>query len=249
MTAEDIIEFTEDIIAEYYQHRTTALLSVLAEECIWQTPGKRQYSGVSAIRKALEDGDAKPVYKMKESRFRRIGDENSRQVAVIGNYTLIAEGEIEQQILLNQRATFCYYLVGGEYSLFHVHISNEWEEASCFAIEKRMEHPFNKKRVMLQMKSGIHVVNASRLLYIETADKQCILHMQKECIPVALPISRLESCFPYGFCRIHRCYIVNCAYISSIKHFSVTLQTGEILPIPEKRYTEVLRRLMEIING
>lgn len=111
-----------------------------------------------------------------------------------------------------------------------------------------MTNERSNRRLILTTKSKTYVINTAQLLYIETGNRYCIFHMQKECITIAISISAVEAVVPFSFCRIHRCYIVNCAYVNTIEHFSVTLITGEILPIPEKRYMEISQRIIDIVE-
>lgn len=42
----------------------------------------------------------------------------------------------------------------------------------------------------------------------------------------------------FGFCRIHRSYLINLKYVISIKQKSITLSTGEVLPISRRYFPQ-----------
>ena len=227
ITVENAAEFTKNLIQGYYQLQTEPLLRILSEDCIWQTPGNQLLIGAAAIRTAPKNNCTMSVGIMSESVFYHLGGRNEEQFVIVGSYDLCSGKNKGQGPGVRQRATFCYRRELGEYRLYHIHISNEWKEQE------------QKRIVTIVANSATHFINADAVLYIETANKCSILHMQKQCVTLAIPMRALESKFTCGFCRIHRCYFVNCNYIVSIEHFSVTLLTGEVLPIPEKRYTQV----------
>ena len=57
-----------------------------------------------------------------------------------------------------------------------------------------------------------------------------------------------RNVFPDFFCRIHRSYLINCHHVSKVERYYVMLVTGETLPIPEKRYTEVYHNVMRAMK-
>ncbi len=70
-----------------------------------------------------------------------------------------------------------------------------------------------------------------------TYARHTIPHTTDGDFQASAPTSALEKAHPDLFMRCHECYLVNPEYIVNIKRFSVTLSSGKVLPIPEKKYT------------
>ena len=58
-------------------------------------------------------------------------------------------------------------------------------------------------------------------------------------------LSNFEETYPALFLRIHSGYLLNPAHVQSIRRFTVTLSDGTELPIPEKKYTWLKKRLLD----
>lgn len=58
----------------------------------------------------------------------------------------------------------------------------------------------------------------------------------------------LQEQLPSNFYRIHRSFCVNADYVAKIERYCVTLVTGEVLPIPKMRYTQIREALTALIE-
>lgn len=58
----------------------------------------------------------------------------------------------------------------------------------------------------------------------------------------------LQEQLPSNFYRIHRSFCVNVNYVAKIERYCVTLVTGEVLPIPKMRYTQIREALTALIE-
>lgn len=86
-----------------------------------------------------------------------------------------------------------------------------------------------------------------QLLYIETikrSSRLCI-HTTTEEVIASGSLPQLEREYPENLLRIHASYMVNPACVARIERFTVTLSDGTRLPVPEKKYTKVKRRILE----
>ena len=63
-------------------------------------------------------------------------------------------------------------------------------------------------------------------------------------ITVNETLTKFEQKNPGLFVRIHSGYLLNPAYVRNIRRFAVTLSDGIELPIPEKKYTQIKKLLL-----
>ena len=105
-----------------------------------------------------------------------------------------------------------------------------------------------KNKVIIQTPKSTYGIRSDSIIYIEAADKYSILHTVHQNIVIHKSIGYLASVLPDFFCRIHRSYLINCHHVSKVERYYVTLVTGETLPIPEKRYTEVYHNVMQAMQ-
>ena len=85
----------------------------------------------------------------------------------------------------------------------------------------------------------------------ETAPESLRIGYQKGSISMVLAKSHqlLEKRFPDYFLRCHQSYLINPDFASSIERFKLTMSDGFVIPIPEKKYTQVKRLLLDFINA
>lgn len=86
------------------------------------------------------------------------------------------------------------------------------------------------------------------MIYIQATDRDCILHMLNERKQVSRALKDLQGQLPPNFYRIHRSFCVNSDYVAKIERYCVTLITGEVLPVPKMRYTQIREELTALIE-
>ena len=65
------------------------------------------------------------------------------------------------------------------------------------------------------------------------------VHAKNEYITINGKLSDFEKKYDDHLLRIHTSFLVNPSCVAKIERFNLQLQDGAILPIPEKKYTEV----------
>ena len=81
-----------------------------------------------------------------------------------------------------------------------------------------------------------YYLSSSSILWIGSAgnSRHCAIHTMRETIEVIATTSMIEKQYPDVLLRCHTSYLVNPDYIKSICRFSLTMEDGTKLPIPEK---------------
>lgn len=257
---ETICEDTMEIIREYYNLNVEPLLSVLSDDCVWIGTGNLFASGAVAIRKVFERGWVMPACRMENPDFRLVETGDGGQIIVFGQYDLYTSRDAEVISGVRQRSTFCYHQGKNGWRLYHMHVSNEWGElvenevfpvrisTQTYRYAKKLMKENAHPRVNIGIGGADQFINTDELIYIQAADKNCILQMRHKIIQVSRMMKDIQRLLPSNFCRIHRGYCVNAEYVTDIKRYVVTLATGEQLPIPKGRYMQIREELAALIE-
>ena len=108
----------------------------------------------------------------------------------------------------------------------------------------------NKKSKKLFIKTDManQFVDTNTVVYIQATDRDCIIHTLNERKQVSRPLKDLQNQLPPNFYRIHRSFCVNSDYVAKIERYTVTMVTGQTLPIPKMRYTQIRDELTDLIK-
>lgn len=116
---------------------------------------------------------------------------------------------------------------------------------------KEIQGEINKNRkLMLKSANGEFVVNLEDIIYLCAEDKYTVLYTNDRHFVDRTSLNRYEELLgPYGFCRIHRKYIINTIYHKCITKRNVILIDGRELPISYRREKEYRKMLFREIEG
>lgn len=261
---ETICEDTLHILREYYHLNTKPLFSVLADDCVWLSIGSLLVSGAEAIRAQFKNGFVMPPFELEEPVFRQIETGSDGQLMVLGEYSLYASEQAKLICAVKQRVTFCYRREKEGYRLYHMHVSNEYNELvgdEIFPVQvSRQTYQYvqkllressksNRRRLAVKENGTVSFIDAGMIQYIQALERESILHLVNAKRQVQTSIKELEPELPSYFYRLHRSYFVNCNYVERIERYKLTLVTGEELPIPKMRYMQVRNDITEIIQS
>lgn len=256
---ENAAEYTRYVMEEYFHLNKKPLLSILSKNCVWIDPSNALVTGIDDIKKMLANGLFVSSFSIENTRFLTLDYLREDNVVVLGEYLLFSNKKNRKTYACRQRLTACYWKEHGRYCLYHMHISNEWVEEVKDPMDDWDPYHYmhelfvrygrkKESKITITTESSTHFVNLDMILYIEAIDKSSILHMFDQNVTVNKPIKIMAELFPEYFYRCHRSYIVNCGYVTKIERYTITLITGRILPIPEKRYQEVRETITSIMQ-
>lgn len=104
-------------------------------------------------------------------------------------------------------------------------------------------------RFELKQGKRFRTVYAQDVLYAEANDKQTRLHLFDRVEEFNYLLREMERILPAGlFFRVHRSYIINLQYVDFYDAKSVTLKTGETLPLKAKDFQQAYHRFMFLFN-
>ena len=260
---ETVCEDTLYILREYYHLNTEPPFSVLADDCVWLSIGNLLVSGAEAIKAQFKNGFIMPPFELEEPSFRQIETGSGGQLMVLGEYTLYASEQAKIICTVKQRGTFCYRQENEGYRLYHMHVSNEYNELvgdEIFPVQvSRQTYQYvqrllresgksNNRRLAVKENGSVSFIEMSMIQCIQALERESVLHLVNEKRQVQTSIKELEAELPSCFYRLHRSYFVNCNYVAKIERYKLTLITGEELPIPKMRYMQIRNDITEMIQ-
>lgn len=121
-------------------------------------------------------------------------------------------------------------------------------------IDRYVKQKLTAKSPLLQFElrdhGGLVTLDVSRLKYIECLRNEQVFHMdgqEEKSIRSRMQTLEEQLC-SYGFLRIHKGYLVNCRYIARFNKETVTLKTGETLPVGRSKHAESMEGYMDFIH-
>ena len=263
ISAENAVETARYIITEYYKLNTEPFFSVLSQNCVWILPGGQIVMGAEAIRAMFQDGFVMPPFQTEDIVFDLLNTGSPEQIGVFGTYSLFSDVKSEMVLAAKQRATMMFRKEKNGFRLYHLHVSNEWEELAkdeVFPVQvsRQTYHYVQKllqesgqtpnRHIIIKVENATYFFDPDMVLYAEANGKVCTIYMMNRAMVIRQPLSALETQFPKQFCRIHRSYLVNCRFILQVERYAVTLINGTVLPIPAKRYMEVREKITALLK-
>ncbi|MGL6202006.1 MAG: LytR/AlgR family response regulator transcription factor [Lachnospiraceae bacterium] len=98
--------------------------------------------------------------------------------------------------------------------------------------------------IVIKNDNGNYKVLLKDLAYIETSNRNALVHTKSENIICYKKLKILETELNnHGFSRCHSSYIVNLAYIENIEKMDAKLITGEVVPISQTKRKDFMQRL------
>ena len=94
------------------------------------------------------------------------------------------------------------------------------------------------------------LLHIPEILYLETANKETILHCRDDVITLRKSLNELEAQLPGAFFfRIHRKYLINLSHVREYDTQRLTLDNRQTLPISRRKSREFSLALKNYIEG
>lgn len=92
-------------------------------------------------------------------------------------------------------------------------------------------------------------VNIEDILYIESIGHYCQIITNSQCLETKINLKDLKSELKNHLIQIHRSYLVNLKYVSTIKRGECILENKSIIPISRAYFKTVNQSFIEYIKG
>ena len=270
MNKQEIMGMSLQILTDYYNNNTQPFLDSLDEKALWYGPAQGQFlCGREAIIAAWA---AEPEHKLSFSL------ENSSVTAVSTSsffYEVIVCFDVTthypdgNSISHFQRIqlTWCIHRITDSDgtvkrvpNILMCNITNPHHKNSLDNIypthydPSYWNQPSSTSEGVRMVFHGIdnsdYYLSSSSILWIGTTGntRHCNVHTTRETIEVIATTSSIEQEYPDALLRCHTSYLVNPSYIKNIRRFTVTMEDGTELPIPEKKYTAFKKAVQDMIS-
>lgn len=259
MNVKECVEKSIYIASEYYNNHIEPYFEHMADNVIWHGPAiGQQITGREKMRQAWDNSPNSLTFSLGdiEAQYVRTSPSTCEVMLMFVVTTHYPNGD---DIPFFQRVQFSWADVsiadGSRTSkIFMIHISNPIEQSSEDTIYpehyndtyRQMQKPVQEPRVSLRgVDNAFHVIAVSSIIWAQsTPDKYCLLHLRDKTLMVKTTVTEMEKQAGNLLVRVHSCYIVNPLDVVSIWRFKVSLSDGAVLPIPEKKYTAVKKKLL-----
>ncbi len=259
MKTDDLIRRSILIITEYYKNNLTPFFESISDDVLWLGPTERQQMrGRENLIRAWAAEEHNLTFTMGSIAAQCVSPHACVKEILLHYdiYTHYPDGGTDlhdQRLHYTWRAKRVKTTAGWEArpEIVMLHISNLWKYDSrdtIYPIHHEIMAAAGPERFVTVKASdlSVHRIEANRILYVETVKRSAKLriHMGSGTLTVNETLSKLERKYPGLFLRIHAGYLLNPIHVREIRRFSVTLSDGTQLPIPEKKYTQIKRRLL-----
>ncbi len=101
------------------------------------------------------------------------------------------------------------------------------------------------KRIPISCGGQTILIKPLTIMYIHGSGKKIEVVCVDRILSCNMSIGEMETLCPPEFWKVHRSYIVNTRYVTSIKRYQLELISGITVPIPANSYMEIKQRLIE----
>lgn len=126
------------------------------------------------------------------------------------------------------------------------------EQLSTLVKDLLVEYSSKNKRIIRiteAISKDIFSFDVSKILYIESHNKQCLIVTEFNSTQITIKLSDLENQLTeFGFIKPHRSYLINCKYIFYIGKTSIKLENGIEIPLSRNNINDVKYQYLEYLK-
>ena len=259
----EAIELTRECLAHFWQRDCEYAVNHFADDVIWV--GSRQDQYIIGKKEAQADlkadiGELQPCHLL-NAEFNVVAS-TPKVCVVTGRYLVTTDDCAEYFLQVQQRCTFVWKSTNDGLKISHIHISNPMGELSLAENERfpnsmgKMAHRYlvnhalklqnNTTTLRITGDGGsLCFILLSEILYVNAAKKNAVIFTLNGKISVRESISDIEAQANGELVSVHRSYLVNPDYISSIERYTVTMTDGSKLPVPKKKFNDLRSMLLQ----
>ncbi len=257
----EAVNLTNECLSRFWQKDYIFVANLCTEDAVWIGSVQKQY--IVGHENILQDfcecaEELQPCHLI-NAEFQAVACD-SKLCVVTGRYLVTTDSSADYFLQVQQRCTFVWERTAVELRARHIHVSNPMGELKIAQNEMfpntmgKMAHRYIMHHI--EQRSGsqkitaygtggsLHFFQMSDIVYISAMGKESTVKTLNGETDVKSSISELSAQAGDALVSVHRSYPVNPDYITTIERYSVTLATGDKLPIPEKKYNALRDILM-----
>lgn len=142
---------------------------------------------------------------------------------------------------LLSESRFCYYIIKPRLT----------DEMLKSALSKALLNITKKDTNLTTIKIGHnnYTINFQDVLYIESLNNSLKLHLTKGEMIIYSTLKDFSKNLPMNFLKVHKSYVVNMNHITGFKPHKFTVDNGDEIPIPTKKYSNVTEQYESYIKN
>lgn len=253
---EDVLELTKKLIHQYCKGKPENWFSYLAPRSVFVSTGEGMLIGAENIKARFQKYAKKGRGKIYREEYSHIPI--SKKSAIVYAEVVTGKQNNNDYRIINSY-TFVYQMIRGETKIIYEHTSYEYfsEKESLESKTLSMDmYTFqfvkhllleNTRQERLCITSGSQTLylDINTLLYIQGDRHNTLLYCIDKQITCSKTLQELKEELPDDFYQIHRSYLINTKYLTSLCCYEAELISGIKIPIPAASYGKVKRELEE----
>lgn len=260
MTTQALLQLSADIITRYYNNEIEPFLAACHPDVLWIGPANTQ---IIRTRETLIETFAEEHHNLRFEMHDLVTvplmTPSSKVLEVLLFYDVDTIWPDNSMQRVKQRVQLSWVVEGGQPFIRVCHVSNALDYD-----DRDVIYPvhYGEDRVRVAVLSGedraprIVLKGANKAMlylrpayidYLETSGMHTYIHTQNDIRESTERLTAIDKRYPGLFLRCHESYLVNPDRVTEITRFHLTLINGTTLPIPEKKYTAVKKRLSEML--
>lgn len=238
-TFDGVSSWTRYLVARLCVHCENDVAPLLlGGACLAGTPDGVLYTGREAVCGALARSFSGRLRMLTRWQCQTVAE--SRAQAVVFASFLAADAQSE---LLSAQLTAIWSLYASAPRVSYLHLSGCSETAPQLLLDRQRRFPVREQEGVTEL------IDTDSVIYAEAVNMDSVLHLcSGHRQQIREPFGALCKRLPAEFCRIHRSFAVNRRHVLQIRRYAVLLTERNTLPIPAKRYPEVLAQLAPYLS-
>lgn len=257
----DVVEITKNNIKEYFKGNPKPWFDCLVSKSVSVYSGENILFGAENIKKHLYQYSRKERGKILHEEYIPISI--SDKAAIVIAQTITSQST-DESLSISSYYTFIYQQIGKEIKLVYEHVSYEYFKKGKYSpASSHLSMDMNTFQFIKQLLIGnprqerLCIINDNRtiylntnaILYIQSSGHEIEIHCIDKVVKYTKKISELMKELPENFYRIHRSYIINTYYLTSISCYEAEiLICNTKIPIPAINYGQVKKDLETLLK-
>lgn len=255
---EDLLLLTKSIIHEYCNGNYEKWFSYLSNDSIFIANGEGILFGSKNIISYLKSYAKICRGKILSEEYFKVNIDNKSTIVYAETITNLSSNTYK----VKNSYTFVYKLINKKTKIIYEHTSYEYisnsEEVEFSSLDWDIKYFQFIKYILLNKSTEdrLCIVNANHtffididtILYIKGSGHNTEIHCINKIVTSTKTLQELRQELPDNFYQIHRSYIINTKFLSSISCYEAELISNIKIPIPAAKYSSIKHFLEEKLN-
>lgn len=257
----EVEELSKTLYHNYCKGELEQWFNYLHKDCVFVSPGEPMLAGAKKIKDYFIKYPAKVNLEIINESYSTITHCSSEYI-VTGNALIGTDRYTPVAAVL---MTFCFHYIGNTPKIIYQHMSydyvmqeltnNQYMGTSAqntnLIIRLIVRQAYSMKEPVppICVKSGqqLYYIPPYNIIYLQSNRHKTIIYCTDKVLECSMLITDIFPMLPKEFCFVRRGCVVNSIYVTSIRRCEVELVFGTVIQIPVPLYTNIKKKLNELI--